>query len=78
MNIHDLTPADIVAIRKKARLNQTEFGQICGVSKTSVVNWEKAIDDPVHSDINGAAAQLVLLINDDVRIVETLLKRARG
>lgn len=76
LTISDIKPADIVEIRKKARLNQTLLGKICGLSKTAVVNWEKPSDDPLHSTINGAAAQLLLMIKDDTRHVDTFLRRA--
>lgn len=76
LTISEIKPMDIIDIRKKARLNQTLFGKICGVSKTAVVNWEKSIDDPLHTPINGAAAQLLLMIKDDMRNVETFLERA--
>lgn len=32
--------------RKKLGLTQEELGEMCGVSKTSVLNWEKRVNQP--------------------------------
>ena len=43
--------ANIEAIRKYMKMNQTEFGQLLGVSQNSVSRWERALAQPTSMQI---------------------------
>lgn len=42
---------NIRAVRKYMKMNQTEFGQLLGVSQNSVSRWERALTQPTTTQI---------------------------
>jgi len=58
-----LGPADIVRIRKSLNLTQADFAQLIGVSRQSLINWEKDSVDYTHT---GSVEILLRLLDHDL------------
>lgn len=58
------SPSDIIRIRKRLRLTQSEFAKVIGVSRQSLINWEKEGSTATHT--RSVEIILRLLDNDPI------------
>ena len=62
-----MKPDEIKALRKEKKLNQEEFGKLCGLSKAAVSRWEKGLNDP-----SGGALKILEKLRDGDLIVSNI------
>jgi putative transcriptional regulator len=71
LRIHEGTPLDISAIRKRTGLSQTSFARQIGVSPGTLRNWEQGRRRP-----EGPARVLLAMLARDPHVVSRMLSAA--
>lgn len=65
----DIPEIDVVAVRKKTGMSQSEFARSIGVAKATLLNWEQGRRNPT-----GPAQVLLAMIERKPMVVQELLR----